>query len=183
MEIDLTRQSTSAYVQEFIKAMNDRARALNLTSTRFSNPHGLQNALNQSTPRDLVKLSRNAVKHSLFRGIVNSRTYQYSTYPDLDERVPTVKRWTNTNRLLWEGWEGIKTGCTPAAGNCLASLKEGVFIVVLNCQNDSSRFSDTEKIYAWYQGHTEKHSVKSALVTRPQTELNIRRTTKTEPSF
>ena len=113
--------------------MNDKARMLDLISTRFSNPHGLQNALNQSTPKDIIKLTRNAVKNPLFRDIVNTKVYQYNTYPDLHQAVPLVKKWSNTNKLLGSGWEGIKTGYTVAAGNCLASLREGVFIVVLNC--------------------------------------------------
>ena len=29
--------------------------------------------------------------------------------------------WTNTNKMLNKGWEGIKTGITDAAGPCLAS--------------------------------------------------------------
>lgn len=29
--------------------------------------------------------------------------------------------WENTNRMLGEGWSGIKTGVTPNAGPCLAA--------------------------------------------------------------
>jgi len=60
--------------------MNDKAKILDLTSTRFSNPHGLQNALNQSTPKDMIKLSRKAIKNHLFRDIVNTKSYQYNIY-------------------------------------------------------------------------------------------------------
>ena len=31
--------------------------------------------------------------------------------------------WTNTNRLLSEGFDGIKTGITDTAGPCLAFSK------------------------------------------------------------
>jgi D-alanyl-D-alanine carboxypeptidase len=61
-----------------------------------------------------------------------------------------VKRWFNTNMLLGKGWEGIKTGQTLTAGCCLSSLKNGVFIVVLNCSDPDKRFSETEKLYNWY---------------------------------
>jgi D-alanyl-D-alanine carboxypeptidase len=40
--------------------------------------------------------------------------------------------WFNTNALLGEGWEGMKTGHTASAGSCLASYRKGVLIVVLN---------------------------------------------------
>lgn len=60
------------------------------------------------------------------------------------------KSWENTNILLKKGWEGVKTGQTGSAGSCLSSLKEGIFIVVLNCKNNEARFSETEKIFEWY---------------------------------
>lgn len=61
-----------------------------------------------------------------------------------------MKRWWNTNKLLEKDWEGVKTGQTTSAGGCLASLKNGIFIVVLNSSNSDTRFSDTEQIYRWY---------------------------------
>ena len=48
------------------------------------------------------------------------------------------------------GWEGIKTGHTPSAGSCLASLKNGIYTVVLNSSNIENRFEDTVEIYRWY---------------------------------
>jgi D-alanyl-D-alanine carboxypeptidase len=74
-KIDLTKESTALYVQEFLRAMNDKARSLGLTATWFSNPHGLPNALNTSSAKDIIKLSRHAVKNPLFRRIVNSREH------------------------------------------------------------------------------------------------------------
>ena len=31
--------------------------------------------------------------------------------------------WENTNKMLGEGWSGIKTGITPNAGPCLAASR------------------------------------------------------------
>lgn len=45
--------------------------------------------------------------------------------------------------LLRRGWEGVKTGQTVTAGGCLASVRNGVFIVVLNCADGERRFGDT----------------------------------------
>lgn len=59
------------------------------------------------------------------------------------EKVNCVKRWYNTNKLLSLGWEGIKTGHTGPAGACLASVRNGIFIVVLNSANRDARFEDT----------------------------------------
>ncbi len=38
--------------------MNRKAETLDLTNTKYSNPHGLQNALNTSSAKDIVKLSQ-----------------------------------------------------------------------------------------------------------------------------
>ena len=52
--------------------------------------------------------------------------------------------------LLDKGWEGVKTGQTGSAGSCLASLKNDIFIVVLNCKDNDARFSESQKLYNWY---------------------------------
>jgi D-alanyl-D-alanine carboxypeptidase len=52
---------------------------------------------------------------------------------------------------LGRGWEGIKTGHTAPAGGCLASIRNGVFTIVLNCANKDARFEDTIMLYEWYQ--------------------------------
>lgn len=52
--------------------------------------------------------------------------------------------------MLSEGWQGIKTGQTNNAGACLSSVKNGVFIVVLNSLNCDKRFDDTVALYDWY---------------------------------
>jgi D-alanyl-D-alanine carboxypeptidase len=52
----------------------------------------------------------------------------------------TKNVWKNTNVLLAKGWEGVKTGQTGSAGSCLSSLKNDVFIVVLNCKDNDARF-------------------------------------------
>lgn len=45
--------------------------------TQFSNPHGLQNAMNVSCPKDLIKLSCYAAKNSTFRRIMNTQSHKY----------------------------------------------------------------------------------------------------------
>lgn len=63
------------------------------------------------------------------------------------ESIFEQKLWKNTNKLLERGWEGIKTGQTIPAGGCLASVKDGLYIVVLNSQGKEARFEDTLILY------------------------------------
>lgn len=57
--------------------MNKRAEDLNLNDTTFSNPHGLQNAMNTSSPKDILTLSMYASKNQYFRKIMNADTVRY----------------------------------------------------------------------------------------------------------
>lgn len=68
---------------------------------------------------------------------LTARDYSRTTTRERREYVKRTKGvWINTNILLKKGWEGVKTGQTGAAGSCLSSLKDGIFIVVLNCKDN-----------------------------------------------
>ena len=80
--------------------MNRKAEELGLLGTKFSNPHGLQNALNTSTAKDVIDLSVYASKHEEFAKIMGTERYGYRVYaepPALGGRVMDKKRWWNTN--------------------------------------------------------------------------------------
>ena len=57
--------------------MNKKAEDLEMSLTQFSNPHGLQNAMNISCPKDMAILSNYASQNNLFRRIMNTQTYKY----------------------------------------------------------------------------------------------------------
>ena len=74
---------------------------------------------------------------------MNSHYYSYMEYSNEWKENKKSKKWWNTNQLLKKGWSGVKTGQTNTAGNCLASLKNGIYIVVLNCNSNDARFAET----------------------------------------
>lgn len=80
--MDLTEENTANYVSEFIREMNVRADDLELIHTRFSNPHGLQNAMNVSSAKDILLLSVYASKNRLFRQVMNSEFKRYEYFAD-----------------------------------------------------------------------------------------------------
>jgi serine-type D-Ala-D-Ala carboxypeptidase (penicillin-binding protein 5/6) len=47
--------------------MNDKAKVLNMSKTRYVNSHGLANTNNRSTAYDIALLSSYAMQHPLFR--------------------------------------------------------------------------------------------------------------------
>ena len=57
--------------------------------------------------------------------------------------------WRNTNKMLnYQGFVGVKTGITPAAGPCLVSMfdltpRESIVIVLLKVKSMERRFEET----------------------------------------
>jgi D-alanyl-D-alanine carboxypeptidase (penicillin-binding protein 5/6) len=71
--------------------------------------------------------------------------------------------WESTNRLLeMEGYDGVKTGTTMAAGNCLVASGrhdgDHLLVVVLGCTSNDSRYLDARNLFRWAwreRGHKE----------------------------
>ena len=55
--------------------MNNLAKYLKMSRTKFNNPHGLSDQDNVSTSNDMAKLCHYAMKNSLFRKIVSTKKY------------------------------------------------------------------------------------------------------------
>jgi D-alanyl-D-alanine carboxypeptidase (penicillin-binding protein 5/6) len=136
----------------FIGEMNVRAGEISMKSTHFENPHGLPADGHQTTARDLAQLAHAAFANPHFRNLVS--TPQHGATVD---SVTGYKRnvvWRNTNQLLkTEGYDGIKTGTTGAAGNCLVSTSERngrrLIVVVLGATSTDSRYTDTRNLFRW----------------------------------
>lgn len=127
-------------VETFVSDMNREAAKLGLSDTHFQNPIGLDARGQYSSARDLAAMVRAASKYPEFREIVGTRYAQITTQ---DRVIPL----TNTNELLFSygPTTGVKTGTTPAAGECLvssaASGDESYVAVVLDDRRD--RFADS----------------------------------------
>ncbi|MBR4730572.1 MAG: D-alanyl-D-alanine carboxypeptidase [Prevotella sp.] len=127
----------------FCDMMNQKAVYLGMDSTHFANPNGVPNIHNYSCARDLVRLSRYAMRDSAFEQIVGTVE---KDIPLVDGRHMPCQ---NTNVMLttYDGCFGIKTGFTRQAGNCLASAatRNGVtlYLVLLNSRSMSSRFKES----------------------------------------
>ena len=131
--------------------MNRYARALGLESTNFANPHGLSHKNNKSTAADIGKLACIAMQDPIVRDIVNKSTYECKGRDIYDE--PREYVWTNTNKLLGKGFNGVKTGVTPAAGPCLAASFEKdslhLIIIVMNTKTMDNRWVEVPKLTLW----------------------------------
>jgi D-alanyl-D-alanine carboxypeptidase len=64
----------------FVREMNKLAYKNHLRSTVYTNPHGLADKANHSTAAELAHLANYAMKNSVFRKIVSTKTHNGITY-------------------------------------------------------------------------------------------------------
>lgn len=134
----------------FVKMMNDKAGVLGMKNTRFANTNGYHHPSHYTTANDLAILTSYALKNRTFAELVKTEETTITWLPKEDSTVTqkdtenntrerTIR---NTNRLLrsdFEGIDGVKTGTTPRAGNCLiaSATRAGrqLAVVILNSNN------------------------------------------------
>lgn len=122
----------------FIKAMNDKAKALGLSDTQFSNPSGLQgDGIQHTTAYDLLVITRYAMEtYPRFKDIVSQPAY---SLPATDTHKG-YELFNETNLLTtYAGVKGVKTGYTPEAGMCLITYMDynghEIIGIILNSEN------------------------------------------------
>lgn len=138
--------------QQFIAAMNQAASELNMEQATYTNPHGLPNEAHVISAADLLKLSQTAWKDSLFRQVCGTRQYGCTLQSEKGYERNVV--WKNTNRLLQiEGYDGVKTGTTSAAGACLVATgrRQGnrLTVVILGSSSSPARYADVRNLFHW----------------------------------
>jgi D-alanyl-D-alanine carboxypeptidase (penicillin-binding protein 5/6) len=136
----------------FITERNRQAAKLGLAETHYENPHGLTSKEHRSSARDQLKLAHAALSLPLFRQTISTRQHGTKvTGPGGYERNVL---WKNTNRLLGiEGYLGVKTGTTNAAGACLIACGERdgreLIVVVLGSTSSDARYVDARNLFRW----------------------------------
>jgi D-alanyl-D-alanine carboxypeptidase (penicillin-binding protein 5/6) len=129
-------------VEDFVARMNERAQQLGLAQSHFANPHGLDAPNHLSSAADLLLLTQTLWGYPRFRQIVATAEVTISGH-----------LLQNTNELLttFPGANGVKTGTTDAAGQCLVAsiVRDGrpLLIVLLGSQD---RYADLRTLYAHY---------------------------------
>jgi D-alanyl-D-alanine carboxypeptidase (penicillin-binding protein 5/6) len=118
------RGQTGDPLKAFVEEMNVLARTLGMSRTKFANVHGMDNAgeRGMSTASDMARLAIYAMRNPGFAFFVKQKSRKISFIQGTEERVFTV---ANTNELLGElDINGVKTGMTALAGQCLATSSE-----------------------------------------------------------
>ncbi|WP_445768559.1 serine hydrolase [Rheinheimera sp.] len=123
----------------FVDLMNAHAKRLGMHNSRFGNAHGLPNAENYTTPRDMATLSA---------AIIRDVPEEYAIYAEKEFTYNNIRQY-NRNSLLWDrslDVDGIKTGHTEEAGYSLvtSATRDGMRLVSVVMGTDSERARQTE---------------------------------------
>jgi D-alanyl-D-alanine endopeptidase (penicillin-binding protein 7) len=136
--------------------MNNKARVLGMSSTRFFDATGL-NSNNVSTAQDLVLMVRAAQNYEPIHRFTttSSHTVQFAKHRPL--------RFSNTNPLVKsDAWNiGVsKTGYISEAGRCLVMQAKisnrSVIIVLLDSWGKRTRVGDAVRIKKWMESSAAK---------------------------
>ncbi|PZN07215.1 MULTISPECIES: D-alanyl-D-alanine carboxypeptidase family protein [Thermaerobacter] len=141
----------SGDVGRFVQRMNQRARELGLTQSRFVDPHGLTDRPgNRMSARDIAVLSRYLVNH-------HPEILRYtSIWEDWLRKGTDREFWlTNTNKLVawYDGVDGLKTGLTEESGpSVVVTARKGddrFIVVVLGAPESDTRWREASRLLDW----------------------------------
>jgi D-alanyl-D-alanine endopeptidase (penicillin-binding protein 7) len=142
-------------IDGFIKAMNEKARALGMTRTHFADPTGLS-PHSRSTASDLLKMVKAAY------GYRKIREYTTTDYYTAHFRSPHYSlRYGNTDPLVHStSWQVLlsKTGYLNEAGRCLVVVTRikdrPIAMVFLDAFGTRTPLGDVGRVRRWIRtGH------------------------------
>ena len=149
-------------IDSFTEMMNATGEEIGLEESHFSNPHGLDVEGHVSSARDMLTITLRLLEYPLFREIVGTAETVTAGYPMV-----------NTNELLarYPGVEGIKTGTTVKAGQCLvANINDNGHELIIIVLGSDDRYSDVAGLhtlyaanYKWADGNATDLSVLNRL--------------------
>lgn len=150
-------RSTGLSLDEFVKKMNEKAKALGMNNTTFTDVTGLNNS-NKSTAADIIILSKAAFSNSSINKVTNTESY---TITVINSGV--TRNIKSTDKILNQEFgfgdqsykvENGKTGYLELAGYCFTSQvsdnnNRKISVVVLGSSTINSRFTDTKSLSYW----------------------------------
>ena len=161
--------------ENFVRLMNEQAKALGMTGTSYKNPEGLTEAGHYTTARDLSTLAMRLMRDfPEYTHYYATKEYHYPGTPTANGR--------NRNALLFRDptVDGLKTGHTNAAGYCLVATANRdipsvgdrrLLSILLGASSDNARANESQKLLNW--GYTAYDAVKLFDAAQPMEEAQI----------
>lgn len=140
-------------MEEFVAAMNEKAKKLSLFKTNFVDPIGLSD-YNVSTAKEVALLAKEALNNPEISKLTQQKEYQFKTLNGRDKKIES------TNYLLFSengndfSILGSKTGYTEEAGYCFVGRFQNpdgreVISVVLGSDGKNERFKESRVLINW----------------------------------
>ncbi len=132
-------------IEGFAGMMNKKAEDLGAKNSNFINPHGLDQNGHYTTAYDISLIAKEAMKNEKFREIVQTKKRKW-------EGIDWNSYLNNQNNLIfqYEGANGIKSGFTSGAGNCLVASAqrngEEFLSVLLDCDSKEGVYEETMQL-------------------------------------
>lgn len=185
-------EALAGSVEGFVERMNQRAQELGCQNTHFANTTGLTQSGHYSSAYDLYLITRQAMQYDEFMTMVNTKSYEIPpTNKTEEERVlhstnALISNWRLAG-YLYSGAQGIKTGSTDAAGQCLVSSavrgSRTLISVVLGAERVEKEngsgyivesFTETARLFDWGFDNFSAQQVlnKNELVQEVQVSLS-----------
>lgn len=148
----------------FADLMNKKCKSLNLSSTHFVTPHGLDDDDHYTTAYELAIITNYALQNDTFCKFVGTKNYTVSING-------TPKNLSNTNELLGNlnGVYGVKTGFTNGANRCLVTaIKRNnmdLICVVLGADTKKNRTQDSIKLIEYAFNNFEMINIKEKILS------------------
>ena len=149
----------------FVDRMNEKAKELGLTHTRFANPHGLPDPAQRSNARDMAQLTQRLLQdHAMSRPLLGGQTFIYRG------RVYTrhIPLFNDPG-----GVQALKTGFTQEAGYNLAVAAwrggQQFLMIVLGARTRALSFLDAKRLlhYGFVEAGLETEAIKRAPARKP----------------
>ncbi len=139
-------------VAYFCELMNQTAKEIGMTDSRFETPDGWDNDKQYTTTADLLTLTKYAIKNPSIKKIISIKETKVTF------AAGGSITWKNHIKLIdpkspyyCKDFVGGKTGTTDSAGYCLISVfeKNGktYIIIVTGCKDDNARCAATLDLY------------------------------------
>jgi D-alanyl-D-alanine carboxypeptidase (penicillin-binding protein 5/6) len=143
----------SGSVETFVDQMNEKAAALGMVNTNFVNPHGLHDENHYTTAYDIALMSLELMRYP--------KIHEWLTiWMDEEFLKDKIKKsegvyLSNANRLVryYDGADGLKTGFTNEAGNCVSATAirgdTRLLAVVLGAPGRPALFDEVRELLDW----------------------------------
>ena len=171
-------------IKIFSELMNSKAREIGCIDSNFVNPNGIHSNEHYSTAYDLALIGAYCYKNPIIRNMVTTMEYELPNTEQYNKEARVLK---NTNLLLYkerstyyEYANGLKTGYTDAASNCIiASASKddrNLIVVVLHANKEEDKYArenDCKKLFEYgFNNYKSVNIVNKGDIIKEYTVLN-----------